>query len=199
MTTDAEESRTTPEPGEMPDRRETPFGTLYRPRPWWVQVPLIVGAFAASIGLGEIIGVALGGVSEGAQVFLYIPFILVLAAGYSLWMARLQALAFDMLGRGLLKALFILIVRRRKPEGMEELIPTPEKLEKMAVRAQQASSAFWIVAIPIGMGGGAGALLIGAPAGPLARAFSVAAACLVWGYMLAFLARRGWLPILDEE
>lgn len=199
MDADAGQTRTPSTSGATPDRRETPYGVLYRPRPWWIQAPLLLGAFAGSIGLGEAVGLTLGGLSENAQIFLYLPFVLVLVAGYSLWMARLQALAFDMLGRSLLKALFILIVRRRKPENMEELIPTVEKIEKMAVRAQQASSAFWIVAIPIGLFGGGAAMLIDAPAGILFRAFAVGAGCVVWGYILTFLARRGWLPILEED
>jgi hypothetical protein len=182
----------------VPDLRVTPYGILYRPRSMWIQAPLLIGAFLGSIGIAEGVGRGFGGVSEAAQIFLYLPFVLVLVLGYSLWMARLQALAFDMLGRGLLKALFILIVFRRKPKNPEEFMPTVEKIEKMAVRAQQATSSFWMVSLPIGFVGAAGALLIDAPAGPISRAFAVGAGCVVWGVILAFLGRRGWLPILEE-
>ncbi len=182
---------------EFPAYRDTPYGILYRPRSAWVQIPLLNATLAACIPLGRVVGLSLGGLSDNAQVFLYVPFLLVLFGGYSLWMARLQAMAFDLVGRGLFKALFILIVRRRKPENLEELIPTPEKLER-AVRAQQASSAFWIVAIPIAFLASAAALLIRSDAGPVMRAFSVGSGCIVWGIILAFLARRGYLPILEE-
>ncbi len=183
---------------EFPAYRDTPYGILYRPRSAWIQIPILLATLAACIPLGRGVGLSLGGLSDNAQVFLYVPFLLVLFGGYSLWMARLQAMAFDLVGRGLFKALFILIVRRRKPENLEELIPTPEKLERMAVRAQQASSAFWIVAIPIGILASIAALLIRSDAGPVMRAFSVGSGCIVWGILLAFLARRGYLPILED-
>lgn len=181
------------------DRMETPHGALYRPRPMWIQIPLLIAAFFAGPCFGGAIGGLLGGVSENAQIFLYIPYALVFFVGYALWQARLQALAFDLLGRSLLKALFILIVKRRKPEDLTEVIPSKEKLLRAMVRAQKAANSFWIVAIPIGMLSGAAATLIESDAGALASGASVGGGCVPWGWALGLLARRGYLPFAEGE
>lgn len=186
-------------PGEaVAERIETPHGVLYKPQPMWIQIPMLFAAFGGSIGLAWLVGVMIGGLSEGAQIFLYVVYLMVFMFGYSLWMARLQALGMELIGRGLLKALFVILILRRKPEGMEELMPTKEKLLKFAVRAQRAASAFWMVAIPLAAGAGAGSLLMQSEAGWMMRGLLTSSGCLAWGTALAMLARRGYLPLPEE-
>lgn len=176
----------------------TPHGMLYRPQPMWIQIPMLFAAFAGGPGLAHAVAYALGGVSEAGRMFLYIAYMMVFMSGYSLWVARLQALGMELLGRSLFKALFVIIVHRRKPEGLEELIPTKEKLLKFAVRAQRAASAFWMVAIPIAGLVGAGSLLMSSETGLVLRALLTTSGCLAWGTALSMLARRGYLPLPEE-
>jgi hypothetical protein len=123
----------------------------------------------------------------------------ILFLGYALWTARLQAIAFETLGRGLLRALFLLIVRRKKPESLDDVLPTREKLERMAVRGQKAASSFCLVAFPVAIVSGAITALLDSDTGVAPRVAVVVAASLLWGALLSFLARRGWLPILEPE
>ena len=57
-------------------------------------------------------GQILGGVSENAQIGLYLPFAVIGFAGYGRWSARRKAIAFDGPGRGILWALATLVIQR---------------------------------------------------------------------------------------
>lgn len=179
-------------------RMETPFGTLYEPVGQWVQVSALLGVFGGSIALGRLAGLALGDLGETESNLLFIPFVAVLFAGYALWSARLKALAFEMVGKGILGALWTLVVRRRKPENLQDLLPSKEKLLEMAVRAQKTSSSFRIAALPVAGIAGLVVLLFDATVGPVTRVLVVAGGCLAWGWFLARLARRGYLPVMEE-
>jgi Ca2+/Na+ antiporter len=182
----------------IPDRIETSAGTIYRPQSSWIQIVIFIGAFFGGPAMGWLTGQALGGVSENAQTFLYVPYVLVFFMGYALWLSRLNALAFEFIGRGLLKALFMIVILRRKPEKLEDVLPTREKLEAMMARAQRAANSFWIVSIPIGTFAALASLLMETATGIVLRALLTGGGCLAWGLILGRLARRGYLPIPED-
>ena len=180
-------------PDSVSEVLETPHGTLYQPKPYGLQILLLIVAFLGGPGIGWTVS-QLFGISPHSAWLLYVPLTLVFFLGYALWAARLAAIAFDTIGRGLLWALFKLIVQRKKPEKLEDVLPSRDKLERMAVRAQRAGWSFFVVAIPLGMAGALLSVLIGADSAAL-----VPTVCFLWGYTLGFLARRGYLPLPESE
>ena len=181
------------------DEMETPYGKLHKPKHGVVQFAALLVAFFGGPFLGYAVGGALGGLSETAQIVLYLPFVAIFFLGYGLWVARLNAIAFEGIGKGVLKALFTLIVRRKKPQNIEDVLPSKEKLLKMAVQAQKAGWSFFTVSIPIALVAALLALLFDSPASGLTRLLAVGGACLLWGYVLGFFARRAYLPIMEGE
>ena len=118
--------------------------------------------------------------------------------GYTLWVARLHAIAFDGLGKSVLKSLFLLVLRRQRPNSLEDVLPSKEKLLKMAVRGQKSGASFVVVGWPIGIVSGLVGVLFES-AMSFAALFAVfALPSIAWGYLLGFIGRRGWLPIMDE-
>lgn len=177
---------------------ETGAGCLYKPQGWAVQILVAAAAFFGGPALGWAIGGMMPGLSEGARTFLCVPFVLVFFLGYGLWMARLNALAFQFIGKGVLKALFMLVVLRRKPERLEDVLPSKDRLLEMLVRGQRASSSFLAVAAPIAIVAGMVVMFYETPTSLLLRETLVAGGCVAWGWALAFLGRRGFLPFPEE-
>ena len=181
-----------------PETRDTPHGKVYRPKSWLVQGLFLMLAFFGGPALGELTGRSLGGVSENAQIFLYLPFVAIFFLGYGLWSARLHAIAFDGIGRGVLKALFMLLIRRKKPESLKDVMPSPETLEKMAVQAQKAGWSFLVMAVPVALVAGLVALFFETEASAFTAALLVAGGCIFWGWVMGLFARRGYLPIMQD-
>jgi hypothetical protein len=175
--------------------RKTPYGSLYEPRTFAVQIILLFGAFLGGPAVGWFSGVLLSGQSQVRQLFLCIPPTLVFFLGYALWAARLAAIAFDTIGKSILLALFNVLVRRKRPARLEDVLPDRDKLERMAVRAQKAGWSFLTVAIFVGLGAAAlFAFVYG-----LTSAATIAVCTLLWGYLLGRLARRGYLPLPEPS
>lgn len=181
------------------DRVETRFGVLYRPKSFVVQLPFLIGAFLGGPAAGWILGMILGGVSENGQIFLYASTTLIFFFGYALWAARLAALAFEAFGKHILRALFQLIVKRKRPESVEALIPSRDKLEELVVRAQKAAWSFFVVSIPLGLVGGILARLLETQSEKWLQSIVVSTGCVLWGSVLSLLGRRGCLPLPEPE
>jgi len=182
---------------EARNERDTPSGTLYKPKTLGVQILFLFAAFAGGPFAGWLMAESLGDLSHNAQGLLYGTPMAIFILGYALWSARLTVIALDVLGRGILRAFFELLVRRKRPKRLEEVLPTMEKLEEMAVRAQKAASSFLIVAIPVAAVSGFAITWVDSDRSALTRVAVVAAGCLVWGQVLSWLARRGYLPVLS--
>jgi hypothetical protein len=90
-------------------------------------------------------------------------------------------------------------VKRKKPGNLKSILPPKEKLEEMAVRAQREASSFFIVAIPVAIGAGLAALFIESPTGVWLRTCVISGSCLLWGWFLTNLGRRGYLPLPDKD
>jgi hypothetical protein len=180
-------------------RLETPAGWLYKPQGWAVQGAVFVAAFGGGPALGWVVGAAMPGLSESARTVLYVPFVLIFFLGYGLWLARLNALAFQFVGKGVLKALFMLIVLRRKPQRLEDVLPSKERLLEMLVRGQRAAGSFLAAAVPVALVAGIVAMFFETPLPLLPREGLVVGACLGWGWVLSALGRRGYLPFPESE
>jgi hypothetical protein len=178
---------------------DTPHGRLRKPLGTGRQGLVLVAAFFGGPMLGWAVGQVPLDLSETARTLLYVPFVAVFFLGYAAWIARLKVIAFQALGAPLLRTLFLLIVRRRKPKSIEEVLPTREKLLEMAVRAQMAGASFRRVGWFVGVGAGFVAALFDSSMDAAARFVLVSATCVAWGYALSLLARRGWLPIMEES
>jgi hypothetical protein len=177
----------------------TPYGRLYEPQRGLVQFATLFFTFAGGPAVGIAAGAWLGNLSESAEVAICLPFVAIFFLGYALWAGRLHALAFDLVGRGILKALFCVFILRRKPAGMEDVLPSREKLVKAAVAAQRAGWSFLVAAVPVAGVAALGALIVDADAGAMERAAIVGGASLMWGYVLGWLARHGYMPIMESN
>jgi hypothetical protein len=178
---------------------DTPYGRLYRPLHQWAQIAVLFAAFCAGPAIGWLIGHVPGDLSETARTMIYVPFVLVFFAGYALWIARLNAIVFDVLGRSFLKAFLLMLIRRRKPESFQDLVPTREKLLQMAVRAQKAGASFAIPGWPIGLIAGLLSVFFQSGFGAVALFLLLSSSVIGWGYLLAILGRRGYLPFMESE
>jgi hypothetical protein len=184
---------------EIPDPYlDTPHGRLYRPLGQWSQIGVLIAVFFGGPAVGWVVGQIPGDLSETARTVLYVPYVAIFFLGYAAWVARLNAIAFDTIGRSLLKALFLLIVRKQAPKSAEDVLPSKEKLLEMAVRAQKAGASFGPASWPVGLLAALAALLFDSATAALTLFLLVALTCLAWGHLLARLGRRGWLPFMEE-
>lgn len=174
--------------------KATAHGVLYAPASQGRQLLNLFGVFCLSLLVGFVPRIAFGDLSENARTFLHVPFVLVFGFGYAGWAARLQALGMELLGRSLFKALVQIILFRRKPKSLADVLPDRDKLTQLAVRGQKAASSFLIVSIPIALLSGLAAIFIKSELGWFLR-FPVAVVPVVlWGWWLMRLGRRGHLP-----
>ena len=181
------------------DRLDTPCGTLYPPKPFAVQIPFLIGAFLGGPGVAWLIGQLLGDVSQNGQILLYLTHASIFFLGYALWASRLAALAFNAIGKHILWAVFQWAVMKKKPHRAEDLLPTRDKLEQLAVRAQRAASSFLIVSIPLGLFGGGAATLLQTQSPRWIQGVLVATSCVAWAWLLTRLGRRGYLPLPEAN
>ena len=98
------------------DKRETPYGILYKPRSIVVQILVLFIFLISTPGIVTLLSIILGGLTTNAQAVLFFMLFLILMLGYGLWLSRLQVLAFNMIGKSILSAIFQIIIRRKKPE-----------------------------------------------------------------------------------
>lgn len=128
-----------------------------------------------------------------------LPGALIFFLGYAVWVARLSAIVFDTIGRSVLRALFAMIVWKRRPDSDRDVLPSRERLLEMLVRAQKAGLSFAPVGWLVGLGAGLAATLFTSQVSASGRFLFVAATSVAWGHLLARLGRRGWLPFPEEE
>lgn len=177
----------------------TSFGLLHRPQSQGRQILVLIAAFFVSMGLGSWIAAIPGDLSNAAGIAFHIPYVLVFFFGYGLWLARINAIIFDTIGRSILRALWQLIIHRKQPDAREAVLPSREKMIEMLVRCQKSGASFrivgWFVALlslPLGLlteSSMRGVPLVGL----------LAVTILAWGALLGSLGRRGWLPFPESE
>ena len=177
----------------------TPFGRLYPPKSMALQIPFLIAAFAGGPVVAWLIGKLLGDVSQNAQMFLYVLYTSIFFFGYALWASRLATLAFNTFGKQILRVLFQWLVKRQRPQKVQELLPTREKLEELVVRAQRAASSFVVVAVALALLGAIAAILMQTQSSRWLQSVLVGAGCTLWGWLLTFLGRRGYLPLPEAN
>jgi hypothetical protein len=181
------------------DGLATPYGHLYRPQSQGKQILALIAAFAVSMSFGGWTAAVPGDLSTAATVALHIPYVLVFFLGYGLWVARINAIVFDTIGRSVLKVLWHLIVHRKQPDAKETILPSREKLLEMLVKAQKGGASFRAIAWPAAALGVFLGLLCESAMPRMQLAALLAASTLAWGYLLGFLGRRGWLPFPEGD
>ncbi len=179
------------------NQRETPFGIVYGHS----QAAQIVATLLAVPGGILILFLLLSrllATSEFASAGIFIAAVSIVGFGYSIWMGRLSAIAFNKIGKGVLWSLFSLLVQRKKPESIQDVLPSKEALEEIAVAAQKAANSFAWVGFPL-------AVFFSALIGLGSKAMLWFTASLItflflfiYSYILAWLGRRGFL-LLPEE
>jgi len=178
---------------------ETPYGRLYPPQPQGKQILTLIAAFVASMGVGGLIAAIPGDLSSAARIAFHIPHILVFFFGYGLWVARINAVIFDTIGRSILRALWQMIVHRKQPDAREAILPSREKLLELLVKAQKGGALFSAVSWPVAVLAMFPGLLSESRMPDVQRVTLLAGSVLVWGYFLGFLGRRGWLPFPEGD
>jgi hypothetical protein len=182
-----------------PEGIDTPHGRLYRPLAIGWQVVVLFAAFVGGPAFAWLTGQIPGDLSTNAKNMLFVPMVAIFFFGYSLWVTRLNAIAFSGIGWGLLKALFNIIILKRKPDSVADLMPSREKLVEMVVKAQRAGASFAPVGWLVGLIAGLAAMLFDSSMSAPKLFVVVAGACISWGYLLAVLGRRGWLPFPEDS
>jgi hypothetical protein len=176
----------------------TPYGRLYEPKRGFIQIAMLFLTFAGGPLVGVGVGKLLGNLSEPAEIAVCLPFVAIFFMGYAMWVGRLNMLAFDLIGRGILKTFFTLLILRRKPSSIEDVLPSQEKIVKAAVSAQKAGWSFFAASVPVAAVAAFCALIIDADTGAMGRVILVGGASLLWGFSLGWLARHGYMPIMEE-
>ena len=176
-----------------------PDPEIFEPQSKGRQALCLAGTFFGSIALGWVVGQTPGGMSENARTALIVPFPVIFGFGYALWSARLKAIAFEAFGRGLLRTVFRLVFLRQRPKDFSEVLPPPETLRRMVIRAQRAASSFLIVSIPVGIVAGLLSFLADTSWSVGLVPAWVFATSVAWGTFLSRIGRRGYLPMLEEE
>lgn len=173
---------------------ELPAGFAMRPAR--VQIGTIVGA----VIVGPIAGFAITRwVAPGSELASFIGFIalpMVLGAGFAVWRAIIASVLFRGVYRGLLRGLYMLIVRREQPQA-EDVLPDARRLAGLFHEVVRAAAAFARVGITIGILSGI-LLAIVAPGSRMLAFVLMFGACTLYGRGLTHLAREGYLPMPEE-
>lgn len=165
-------------------------------RPAKVQVGAIVGAAI----VGPLAGITIARwVAPGSEFATFVGFIalpMVLGAGYAVWRAIIASLLFRGISRGLMRAIYQILVKRERPSA-DEVLPDAARVATFLQESVRASAAFTRVGYLIGITAGL-LLAIAAPGSRLMAFVLMFVACALYGRGLAHLARDGYLPMPDE-
>ena len=181
-----------------PEGIKTPTGYLYCPPTQGKQILFVIAAFFTAIFLGSFIGGVAGFTSELASGFLCFVFLLTFFLGYGLWVSFVSALAFSSIKWPIIKVLMKLFIKKEKPQSINEFLPDREKLLDLLVRVQKHSRWFLIICWPIGLLGGFTTLFMNSSLVPSLLFMLVFISSVIYGYMLSYFGRRGYLPFPEE-
>jgi hypothetical protein len=178
---------------------ENSNGEVYQPKSAGVQGLVFIGVLVSTPVLGWFVSHLLGGLSSNAQVAIYLSFFLIMFVGYGLWFVRLGAKAFSEIGKAALSAVFRLGKRKRAYNDEQGHLHMGEGRDQLNVALQRIASSFFIVSIPAGMGSGLCATLYESAVEAWLSVCIVFGACLLWGFLLTQLAKRGCFPPLPSD
>ena len=170
----------------------------YTNKPLSVQILALITMFFGNLAMGWTVARVLGGLSHNASIVLYVPFIVIMFFGYSVWSARLQLIAFNMPGKNVLHVCLKLLLRRKEFRQSNQVLTDHKKLNAVLVKAYKTANSFFLVSLAVAALASVGALMIDNTTGPFSRFTVVGLACVAWGWGLSQIARRGFLPIPEN-
>lgn len=173
-------------------------GQFYPPQPVLVQVGILFSMFLGCLAAGLGVAAVIGAESDIARVFAAAPFFLILFLGYSLWLLRAKVILIEGIGKGLLSALFTLLVRRDRSIRMEDVLPNSSVREELAAKVQIAASSFRVVSLLVALVWIFLGLIIESWMPAYLLLVTMVLSCIGWGQLLTMLGQRGYLPISDE-
>ena len=177
-----------------PEGIETPFGYLYNPPGLAKQIFSLILSFFIAIFLGWVVSSIPGDLSDFTKAFFYIPYLLVFFFGYSAWIAWLNIIVFDTIKWSMIKTILEYFLHKKKPDLIQELLPTNEKMVELMVRAQKATKTFFILSLPIGIA----VMFLKTTTSTIFLSFTVVVSAMAYGYTLSYFGRRGYLPFPEE-
>jgi MFS family permease len=177
---------------------ETPRGHLYPLPGQGRQIIFLVSGFFFAILLGFIVSSIPGDLSDFAKGVIYFVYILIFILGYGAWTSWLGAIALKSFKLPLIKILFKFIVRKEKPDSLEKLLPTREQAIEILVRSQKAALIFFILSWPIGISGGIASLFMNTSISALYFFIIIVISAVMFGYLIFFFGRRGYLPFPED-
>jgi hypothetical protein len=181
-----------------PEGINTPNGYLYYPPALGKQILFLVAAFFSAILLGWLICKIVGNLSDFASGVIYFVFLLIFFLGYGLWLGSVHALVFSRIKWPLIKMAVKFFVWKEKPFSVKEFLPEREKLIEMMVRVQKFSRAFLIISWPIGILGSFATLFMSSSLNSSILFLLVFVTSVLYGYLLSYFGRRGYLPLPEE-
>ena len=98
----------------------------------------------------------------------------------------------------MIKTIFGFFVHRKKPDSIQEILPTNQKLVELMVRAQKATKTFFIISWPIGIAGGIAVIFLKTLTSKFLLSILVTAGVIFYGYTISHFGRRGYLPFPEE-
>lgn len=179
--------------------RETPWGPIHLPPANGVLWATFVAALIGGPLTGWLLARAAGVTGDGGYFVCVAPFLFTFVAGYALWLSRLQALAFELFGRGLLKFLWQWFRQRQLPADARGALPDEQQVLRFAVQVQRAASSFLIVAVPVFLFAALCALLVDARWSALSLAGALLVLGISYGGILFRLGRRARLRVPEDE
>lgn len=136
-----------------------------------------------------------GDLSDLASGVIYFVYLMVFILGYSGWVS---ALLFNTIKLPLIKIIYGLIFRRKKPDSIEELLPTRDKAVELMVRAQKTAKVYFILSWPKGIPGGFFTMYMDTSTSASFLFITVLSIAVLFGYVLYCFGRRGYFPFPDE-
>lgn len=179
--------------------KETSLEELLQERSTGTYAMVILGVLACPPAAGWLVAQILGDLSKSFQVTVFASLFSILVLGWGLWLARLSAVAFGVIGNILLRFVSGAVTGQKKSSHPEGAASRAEKDARMAVRLQRTSSSFFIMSIPIAAIAGFIAMFSDSAASVWLRVGVIFGLCLAWGSFLTYLAKHGYLPLPSDQ
>uniref|UniRef100_A0A832G8I8 Uncharacterized protein n=1 Tax=Ignavibacterium album TaxID=591197 RepID=A0A832G8I8_9BACT len=98
-----------------------------------------------------------------------------------------------------MKILLRVFARKEKPDSLEKLLPTREQAFEILVRSQKAAIIFFILSWPIGILGGIASLFMNTSISALYFFIIIVITSVMFGYIIFYFVKRGYLLFPEDD